>query len=56
MRFDADLPDVVVHDSEDIPMLWPASMTADVKAALIVLVCLAAVVGAAIVFVRVVGF
>ncbi|GEM_PF-3480815 len=56
MRVNADLPDIVVHDSEDAPIMWMASMTPDVKAALIVLICLAAVVGAAIIFVRVVGF
>ncbi|HXX38761.1 MAG TPA: hypothetical protein VEP50_11580 [bacterium] len=55
MRLNADLPDVAVHDGNDLPVFWPMAMSADVKAALVVLACLAAVVGAAIWFVRFVG-
>ena len=53
MRINADLPEVTVRGEEGFPALWP--MSADVKAALVVIACLVGIVGDAVWFVRFMG-
>lgn len=54
MRINSDMPDVVVHDGEDL-FLLPIHASRDLKAMLVVVVCLAAIAGAAALFVRLIG-
>ena len=54
MRVNLDLPEPATYEAEEL-LMWPTHASSDVKAVIVIVCCLAAVIGAAILFVRFVG-